>query len=253
MHVQRINYNDLDAPQRFTESLRGTGFGVLTHHPLAKTAISNLYKNWETFFTSSRAEKESFLFDQETQIGWAPPEIAETAKGYDKRDIKEYFNYFSHGTCPEHLQLLTKQTYQQLHDVASTLLTWICEHTPVEVRNKFSQPLAEMIIDSPKILFRINYYPALTGQEEAGALRAADHTDINLITVLTAGSDTGLQAQDRNGNWREIPYELGDLVINVGDMLQECSNGYYPSTVHRVLNPVGEARNKARSWGLPLS
>ena len=246
MQVQRINYNDLDAPQRFTESLRHTGFGVLTNHPLTKATISNLYENWQDFFTAPREHKESFRYDQDTQIGWAPPEVAETAKGNDKRDLKEYFNYFSHGTCPTSLQPITTLAYQQLHQVASTLLVWIQNHTPEEIQTKFSLPLPEMILDSSQILFRINYYPAITGQEEIGALRAADHTDINLITVLTAGSDAGLQARDLAGNWHDVPYELGDLVINVGDMLQECSGGYYPSTVHRVLNPTGEASARVR-------
>jgi isopenicillin N synthase-like dioxygenase len=246
MQVQRINYNDLDAPQRFTESLRHTGFGVLTNHPLTKNTISNLYENWETFFTAPRQQKESFRYDQATQMGWAPPEIAETAKGYDKRDIKEYFNYFTYGSCPESLRKVTDEVYQQLHQVAQVILTWIYDNTPEIIRADFSLPLPSMIENSSEILFRINYYPAFTGAEEIGAFRAAAHNDINLITVLTAGSNAGLQARDLNDNWHDIACEQGDLVINVGDMLQECSRGYYPSTLHRVLNPVDSAQNKAR-------
>jgi hypothetical protein len=149
------------------------------------------FLDWQDFFTAPREHKESFRYDQDTQIGWAPPGVPETAKGNDKRDLKEYFNYFSHGTCPTSLQPITTLAYQQLHQVASTLLAWIQNHTPEEIQTKFSLPLPEMILDSSQILFRINYYPAITGQEEIGALRAADHTDINLITVLTAGSDAG--------------------------------------------------------------
>ena len=26
-------------------------------------------------------------------------------------------------------------------------------------------------------------------------------------------------------------------MVNIGDMLQECSGGYFPSTTHRVVNP----------------
>ena len=36
------------------------------------------------------------------------------------------------------------------------------------------------------------------------------------------------------------------LIVNTGDMLQEASGQYYPSTVHRVLNPTGEERLKSR-------
>ena len=40
------------------------------------------------------------------------------------------------------------------------------------------------------------------------------------------------------------------LVVNIGDMLQEVSGGYYPSTTHRVINPT-LAANKPR-MSLPL-
>ena len=38
----------------------------------------------------------------------------------------------------------------------------------------------------------------------------------------------------------------GELVVNIGDMLQECSDGYFPSTIHRVMNPSAKQKNKAR-------
>ena len=39
----------------------------------------------------------------------------------------------------------------------------------------------------------------------------------------------------------DIKCDPGWLVINSGDMLNECSGGYYPSTIHRVINPKGDA------------
>jgi isopenicillin N synthase-like dioxygenase len=41
------------------------------------------------------------------------------------------------------------------------------------------------------------------------------------------------------------------LVVNVGDMLQEASQGYFPSTTHRVTNPESSARGQSR-LSLPL-
>ena len=38
-------------------------------------------------------------------------------------------------------------------------------------------------------------------------------------------------------------------VINIGDMLQECSQGYYCSTKHRVVNP--DEKDVAR-YSMPL-
>jgi isopenicillin N synthase-like dioxygenase len=48
-----------------------------------------------------------------------------------------------------------------------------------------------------------------------------------------------------------VPYDAGFLVVNIGDMLQEASGGYFPSTTHRVVNPPSQDKNKPRI-SLPL-
>ena len=48
------------------------------------------------------------------------------------------------------------------------------------------------------------------------------------------------------GKWIDVKSSTGDLVVNIGDMLHECSNGYFPSTIHRVVNPNAKQKNKAR-------
>ncbi len=78
-------------------------------------------------------------------------------------------------------------------------------------------------------LLRVLHYPGaedLTQQQEAGAIRAAPHEDINLITVLPAGSSKGLQVfSNQLGKWFEVPCIRGSIVINIGDMLQEMTAG----------------------------
>ncbi|MFZ1892055.1 MAG: 2OG-Fe(II) oxygenase family protein, partial [Formosimonas sp.] len=114
----------------------------------------------------------------------------------------------------------------------------------------YSQPLSSMIAGSEQTLLRVLHYPPLTGDEPAGAIRAAAHTDINLLTVLPAANEPGLQVLTRSGEWLDVPCDFGLIIINIGDMLQEASQGFYPSTTHRVVNPEG-ARNVSR-LSLPL-
>jgi len=111
--------------------------------------------------------------------------------------------------------------------------------------------LSSMIKDTPNTLLRILHYPPLTGDEEAGAIRAAAHEDINLLTILPAANEPGLQVQCQDGSWINVPSDFGNLIINIGDMLQEASGGYFPSTTHRVINPTGKASTKSRI-SLPL-
>jgi isopenicillin N synthase-like dioxygenase len=103
-----------------------------------------------------------------------------------------------------------------------------------------------MIKDSRHTLLRVLRYPPLTGEEPAGALRVAAHGDINLLTILPAANEPGLQIQGTDHQWRDVPCDFGTLAINIGDMLEEASQGYYPSTLHRVLNPTGGRERQAQ-------
>jgi isopenicillin N synthase-like dioxygenase len=246
MTIQSINCTAADAGKQFAASLRETGFAVLTHHPIAEDEINQFYQAWQTFFEQDTAAKENFLCDRITQIGWVPPSISEIAKGHSARDLKEYFNFFLHGSCPEGLRAQTLALYDQMYTMAKQLLTWLQAETPAEIIDTLSQSLPSMVADSMQTLFRVNYYPSQTGTEAAGAVRAAAHADIDLITILTAGTQNGLQAKNINGDWVDIPAEHGNLIINAGDMLQECTQGYYPSTLHRVINPCENTRSAAR-------
>jgi len=246
MEVTRIDFNSPTAAETFSASLHHTGFAVLYNHPIEKTNVEQLYQQWLDFFLQDETKKEKYIVDPNSQVGWVPAKIAEVAKGFSVKDLKEFFNYYSSGSCPPTLQGNTQKLYDELRTLGTTLLHWLQQYTPRNIRVKFSETLPQMVENSQGNLFRINYYPPLQGTEEEGAVRAAEHTDIDLLTVLTAGTTPGLQALEKNGAWHDIPCEHGNLVINAGDMLQECSNGYYPSTIHRVLNPTGTAAQRPR-------
>ena len=141
--------------------------------------------------------------------------------------------------------------YKEGSDLAVTLLKWVEEHSPADVKARYAMPLPDMLEGSDHTLLRVLHYPPLSGQEEAGAVRAAAHGDINLLTILPAATEPGLQVLGKEGAWHDVPCDFGLLIVNIGDMLEEASGHYYPSTVHRVLNPTGEGRFKSRI-SLPL-
>jgi len=129
------------------------------------------------------------------------------------------------------------QLNHQLTEFATTLLSWIEDSAPKSISSLFSIPLNDMIVNSQFNLFRIIHYPPMTGHEDASSIRAAAHEDINLLTVLVAGSEPGLQVLDENGEWLDVTTDKNTIIINSGDMLKMASENYYPSTTHRVVNP----------------
>lgn len=249
MKVLTVDYRSPDAAQRFTESLRTTGFGVLTHHPIPKELVQSIYDNWYRFFMSE--QKQDFLFNRETQDGYFPPSVSEVAKGHSQKDIKEYFHLYPWGQMPEALREQAMEYYRLANDLAAELLGWVEQYTPSDIAAHYSCPLSSMIEESQKTLLRVLYYPPFDGTEAPGAIRAAAHEDINLLTILPAANEPGLQVKGADGEWMDVPCDFGTLIINIGDMLQEASRGYYPSTTHRVINPTGGSAAKSRI-SLPL-
>lgn len=249
MQLEAVDYTAANAAQLFTDSLHETGFGVLKNHPIKQETVLSIYQNWQDFFNSQ--DKNNFAFNPDTQDGFFSSSISEVAKGFSLKDIKEYFHYYPWGQCPEHLKKQIQDYYEQAHQLASELLSWVEEFSPASISEHYSQPLPDMIKNSEQTLLRVLHYPPIKGTEEAGAIRAAAHEDINLLTVLPAANEPGLQVKLKNDEWMDVPCDFGNLIINIGDMLQEASAGYYPSTTHRVVNPTGANLDKSRI-SLPL-
>lgn len=249
MPVQIVDYTANDAPEKFVQSLKETGFGVLINHPIKQSLVESIYKNWHAFFQGE--EKHAFAFDPQKQDGYFSPQISETAKGHSKKDIKEYYHVYPWGRIPTELSEEILTYYRLTSELAAQLLDWVETHSPKEVSQHYSESLSSMIHDTPNTLLRVLHYPPLTGKEESGALRAAAHEDINLLTILPAANEPGLQVKQQDGTWIDVPADFGHLIINIGDMLQEASGGYFPSTSHRVINPSGKASDKSRI-SLPL-
>ena len=247
MELAALDFQAKGTDIQFVESLRNTGFGVMENHPLDLDLIASIYEHWSDFFKSSRPS--SYVLKRDTQDGFFSMDDAESAKGFDDQDIKEYFHFYTWGQCPEDLREELMTYYRDAHDLAATLLSWIEQQSLPALADGYSEPLSDMIVGSDMTLLRILHYPPLTGNESA--VRAAPHEDINLLTILPVASAPGLQVLGTDGNWTEVPCDINQIVVNTGDMLQEASQGYFPSTTHRVINPQGEDMRESR-MSLPI-
>jgi isopenicillin N synthase-like dioxygenase len=234
MQVLNVDYQGQNAAQLFCQSLRETGFAVLRNHPVPVDLIQSVYAGWEKFFASN--EKNDFLFDREKQDGYFPFR-SENAKGNPVADLKEFYHFYLWGRVPKELAHDTRTMYHVLNEFAVELLVWVEKFLPETVAKQLSMPLSNMIQDSPNTLLRILHYPPLQQQSDLGAERAAAHEDINLITLLPAATHPGLEVKDAHNNWHAVACDPGQICVNVGDMLQLCTQYYYRSTTHIVTNP----------------
>lgn len=249
MHLPVVDFTSATAPQDFCRSLHETGFGVLKNHPLDQALVQHIYDEWLAFFRSEA--KEKYAQDPVKFDGYFSPKVSETAKNNTKKDVKEFFHIYPWGRYPAEVSDAAQRYYGLASELAKTLLGWVDDNSPSAVKAGYSMPLSRMLDGSDHTLLRVLHYPPLTGQEEPGAVRAAAHGDINLLTILPAATEPGLQVLGKEGDWHDVPCDFGLLIVNIGDMLAEASGHYYPSTVHRVLNPTADAAKKSRI-SLPL-
>ena len=246
MKVETVDYKAADAAETLARSLRDTGFAVLANHPITPDRIEAIYGAWGGFFAGE--EKFDFAVRPPAHDGYFAFR-SENAKDSPVKDLKEFFHVYPGCRLPGDIEALTRQIYADLDTLGRELLGWIQAQAPAKVTDALSMPLDAMMEDSDQSLLRILHYPPVESAEP-GAIRAAAHEDINLITLLLSGSKPGLQAMDADGNWHDVACDPGMITINNGDMLAMATGNYFPSTTHRVTNP--DAGQNVSRYSMPM-
>ena len=245
--IKKIDIKSSNAKEIFYTSIKNTGFAVFENHNISESVLDSFYESWAVFFNSK--DKINYTFDPKTQHGFFPFK-SESAKNNPIKDLKEFFHVYPKTNLPPFLKEDTNKIYKELVSLGMQLLSWLDDCSPKDVRDLYSEPLVDMMSSSDRNLLRVIHYPPIESIIEDGAIRAAAHEDINLITLLVSGSQPGLEAKDVDGNWHKVPVDKGMITVNVGDMLEMASGGFYPSTSHRVVNP-DNSKNVSR-YSLPM-
>ena len=135
--------------------------------------------------------------------------------------------------------------YRALDSAAAVMLRALAEyfHMPRET-------FADMAHDGNSVL-RIIHYPPLKDMFIPGGVRAAEHEDINLITLLCESTSSGLEILTRQGDWIAVDALKGQIVVDSGDMLSRITNEVVPATTHRVVNPSSADDDKVR-YSMPF-
>lgn len=239
------------------------GFVAIRNHYLNETLSAKLYEVIKTFFALPDSVKQKYeipeLAGQRGYIGKGK----EHAKGRNTGDLKEFYHIgqevedndpikkeYPNNVWPEELPQFSKiglEVYRSLESTGVQMLKAIALYLNLP-ENYFD----EKVIHGNSILRPIHYFPIENPDAvPADAVRAAEHGDINLITLLMGASADGLQVLRRDGKWIPITALPEQLVVNVGDMLERLTNKKLKSTIHRVVNPVRENMNKPR-YSIPF-
>ncbi len=166
----------------------------------------------------------------------------EHAKGQTVGDLKEFWHVgrdlpelgdAGRNAWPAHatFRALSTELYDSLDGVALHLLAAIAESLALP-----AQTFAGMVQGGNSIL-RLIHYPPLRDLYTPGAVRAAAHEDINMLTLLCESTHAGLELLASDGTWQSVATPTGHLIVDTGDMMQRMTGGRMKSTTHRVVNP----------------
>ena len=230
------------------EALREYGFVGICEHGLGDELVARSYEVLKRFFALSRESKLGYhLAGTGGQRGYTPFGV-ETAKDASVADLKEFWHVGRTlaadskwaGTLPDNLwasevedfQAALGGLYAALDGLGRRMLRAIALHL------ELGEDFFENKVDHGNSILRPIHYPPVGGEAGAdGAVRAAAHGDINLITLLVGSGEPGLQILSRKQEWIPVSTIEGVVVCNVGDMLERLTNHVLPSTIHRVVNP----------------
>ena len=269
LQIPSLDLNDfkssnLEKKENFVKNLgeayQDIGFIALKNYGLNTDIETELYQEVRNFFNLPTELKQKYekleLNGQRGYISFGK----ETAKGFKKSDLKEFWHFGQELENKPHLKSLYPENikvqeltsfnsigikvFKSLERTAQILLQAIALYLNLETTyfDKF-------ILEGNSIL-RAIHYPPITKQPKE-AERAAAHGDINLITLLMGAQGYGLQVLNRQNQWIDAVAEPNELIINVGDMLSRLTNNRLASTIHRVVNPPEKDWGKAR-YSIPF-
>ena len=250
---------DPQLKQKFVNDLgrayESVGFVAVTNHGIPEELIADLYKYVQQFFAMPLDKKKGYevpgLAGQRGYTSFGK----EHAKGSDAPDLKEFYQHgqmvedgdpikeeypdnVTISEIPAFTPTLNK-TYKAFEKSGKALLQAIALYLDLD------EHYFDAFIHNGNSILRAIHYPPITSEPKS-AIRAEQHEDINLITLLVGASAGGLQILTKQEEWVEAVSLPEQIVVNVGDMLQRLTNNKLKSTTHRVVNPPRELWHTSR-------
>tara|TARA_B100001123_G_C15214165_1_gene988513 strand:- start:225 stop:1229 length:1005 start_codon:yes stop_codon:yes gene_type:complete len=233
------------------------GFLLISGHGIPEETLDTIFQKTFTFFDLPFEEKMKWCpVGTAKQRGYqvlgsrnlastigqiAPPDLRETIFLGPVDDHREYFseiswseNAYAPNIVPKGSQK-TQQLFEEIYRLFENLASVIMRILAIAL--ELPEAYFSTFIDRHFSVLGLHHYPTLSDAPKKNQLRAGAHTDFGAITILAiSGSAGGLEVKSKDGNWLRVLPRKGELVVNLGDMMQRWTNDTWVSTLHRVTN-----------------
>jgi isopenicillin N synthase-like dioxygenase len=263
--VASVSLADADKdPKAFSDELGNSfveyGFAIVRDHGIPQQLIDRAEQLSKQFFALPEKIKKKYLIPGSGGARGYTAFGIETAKGHQAFDLKEFWHVgrelpaghkfrevMADNVWPEEIPGF-KETFLELYDAFDRAGIKILRAV-ARFLNVDEDYFTDTVSDGNSVM-RLLHYPAQT-EPTGNHIRAGAHEDINTITLLLGAEEAGLELKTKDGRWIPVSPKPGELVINIGDMLQRLTNGVLRSTSHRVVNPAPDRASHAR-YSMPF-
>ena len=263
--VASVSLDDAERdPQAFADEIGRSfvdyGFAIIRDHGIPQQLIDDAEEKAKAFFALPEDVKRSYKIEGSGGARGYTPFGIETAKGASAHDLKEFWHvgrdlpeghpfraHMGDNVWPDEVPGF-KETFQKLYaafdEAGVKILRAVARFLKID-----EDYFTDTVRDGNSVM-RLLHYPPVD-KPTGNHIRAGAHEDINTITLLLGAEEAGLQLLTKDGRWLDVSPKKGELVINIGDMLQRLTNGKLRSTSHRVINPAPDRASKAR-YSMPF-
>ena len=240
--------------QQLGKAYEEVGFVAVKNHGVPDELIADLYKYVQEFFSLPSEQKKNYEIQELAGQRGYTSFGKEHAKGSEAPDLKEFFQYgqvprdnYKEEEYPPNVSVnqiaafnpTFENAYRAFEKSGTALLQAIALYLGLE------EHYFDNYVHNGNSILRSIHYPPITSEPKS-AIRAEQHEDINLITLLVGASADGLQILTKQNEWVGVTSLPEQIVVNVGDMLQRFTNNKLMSTTHRVVNPARELWHTSR-------
>jgi isopenicillin N synthase-like dioxygenase len=268
--IPTLDARQLD-PSALGRAFREFGFCALVGHDIDDSLTAPAYAALRRFFALPETSKLRYQLAGQGGARGYTPFRTEKAKDQSEPDLKEFW-HVGRDLAPDHPLYASMRPNVWPDEVPELRPTLLALYRALDalggaVLSAIARDLAlpprwfDDKVDHGNSILRPLHYPPVLGAERG--VRSAAHEDINLITLMVAAGEPGLEILRRDDpaslapggtarfDWLPIETSSDAVIVNIGDMLQRLTNHVLPSTTHRVSNPGGHWGERSR-YSLPF-
>lgn len=238
--------------ETFLNSLRSAaheyGFFYLKGHGISSNLNASLLRQASRFFALPFEQKEQIAMIHSPHFRGYNHAGQEITRG--KSDWREQLDIgperpaIMHAKdAPAYLRLHgPNQWPEALPDFRETVLTW--QEQILNILRRLLEGLAlslgqsatalhPVVKDTPYQLLKLIHYPKDRGEGQG----VGPHKDSDLLSLILQDNEGGLEVELTSGQWLKAPPQPETFIINIGELLEVATNGYFRAAIHRVVSP----------------